>query len=61
MRVLNTAALIIGGILTLRRLVLMDRFHAARVILITAVLCGALLLFVMYCFAEPTCCVFLPA
>jgi hypothetical protein len=41
--VLNTAALAILGFLLLRKLIMMERFFAARVWLITAVLCGLLL------------------
>ena len=43
MFVLNAAALIIIGILILRKLVLMERFFEVRVFLITAFLCGVLL------------------
>jgi hypothetical protein len=41
--VINIAAIIIGSILTLRKLVVMDRCHAARVILFTVILCCLLL------------------
>lgn len=41
----NAVALVILGILLLRKLVLMDRFFKARVYLITAFLCGLLLFF----------------
>jgi hypothetical protein len=54
-RALNIAAMIIGGILLLRRLALMDRYFEARVIVITLVLCGAFLVFVLYCFTDPPC------
>jgi hypothetical protein len=41
--VINIAAIIIGSILTLRKLVVMDRYHTARVILFTVILCCLLL------------------
>jgi hypothetical protein len=54
-RALNIAAMIVGGILLLRRLALMDRYFEVRVIVITLVLCGAFLVFILYCFADPPC------
>ncbi|HVF66121.1 MAG TPA: hypothetical protein VM914_00555 [Pyrinomonadaceae bacterium] len=44
MGVLNTLALIVLGILLLRKLILMDRFFVFRAVLITGFLCGLLLL-----------------
>ncbi|HYY98563.1 MAG TPA: hypothetical protein VE642_08230 [Pyrinomonadaceae bacterium] len=44
MSVINAAALIILGILVLRKLILMDRFFIVRTVLITTFLCGLLLL-----------------
>jgi hypothetical protein len=43
---LNAAALIILGILLLRKLVLLDRFFVVRAVLITMFLCGLLLLLI---------------
>jgi hypothetical protein len=45
-RALNIAALVVLGILLLRRLVLIDRFFVVRAVLITTFLCALLLLFV---------------
>ena len=45
MDVLNTLALVILGVLILRKLVLIDRFFVVRAVLITTFLCGLLLLF----------------
>lgn len=45
MGVINVAALVILGFLLLRKLVSMERFFAARVAIITAILCGLLLYF----------------
>jgi hypothetical protein len=45
MRALNITALVVLGILLLRRLVLVDRFFVVRAVLITTFLCGLLLLF----------------
>jgi hypothetical protein len=44
---INAAALVILGVLLLRKLVLMERFFEVRVYLITAFLCGLLLFFVV--------------
>ena len=46
-------ALIVLGILVLRKLVLMDRFFVVRTVLITTFLCG-LLLFFFFLFLEGT-------
>lgn len=46
MGVINAAALAILGFLLLRKLVSMERYFELRVVLITAFLCGLLLLFV---------------
>lgn len=50
MSVLNTAALVILGIILLRKAVLMERYFEVRVYLITAFLCGLLLFFVAMLF-----------
>lgn len=52
MGVINAAALVILGILVLRKLVLMERFFEVRVYLITTFLCGLLLFFVLYLIAS---------
>jgi len=54
---INTAALVILGILLLRKIVLMERFFEVRVYLITAFLCGVLLFLVVLLIAhdQPTC------
>lgn len=52
MGVLNTAALIILGILLLRKAVLMEPFFETRVYLITAFLCGLLLFLVVLLLAN---------
>lgn len=46
MGLLNTLALIILGILLLRKLILMDRFFVVRAVLITTFLFGLVVLFV---------------
>jgi len=43
--VINAAALVILGFLLLRKLILRDRFFVVRLVLLTAFLCGLLLLF----------------
>ena len=55
MSVINTAALIILGILVLRKVVLMERYFEVRVYLITAFMCWLLLFALSYLFSEPTC------
>lgn len=47
MFVINTAALVILGVLLLRRVVLMERYFGLRVFLITAFLCGVFLFLVV--------------
>jgi hypothetical protein len=49
--VINTAALVILGILLLRKVVLMERYFEVRVFLITAFLCGVFLFLVVSLFA----------
>lgn len=61
MGVINAATLAILGFLLVRKLVLMDRFFAARVCLITAVLYGLLFLAFSYVMTDATCCVPLPS
>ena len=46
MRALNIAALVLLGILLLKKLVLVDRFFVVRAVLITTFLCGLLVLFI---------------
>lgn len=63
MFVINTAALVILGVLLLRKVVLMERYFEVRVYLITAFLCGLLLFFVVsliaageyHCGSTPPC------
>ncbi|HEV7889416.1 MAG TPA: hypothetical protein VGP08_02195 [Pyrinomonadaceae bacterium] len=57
MFIINTVALVILGILLLRKAVLMERFFEVRVYLITAFLCGLLLFFVVSLIAynDPPC------
>jgi hypothetical protein len=43
--VINAAALLILGVLILRKVVLKDRFFVVRAVLVTTFLCGLLLLF----------------
>ncbi len=45
MDVINAAALVILGVLILRRVILVDRFFVVRAVLITTFLCGLLVLF----------------
>ena len=52
MTVINTAALVILGVLLLRKAVLMERYFEMRVYLITAFLCGLLLFLVVSLFAA---------
>lgn len=61
MGVINASALVILGFLLVRKLVLMERFFAARVCLITAVLYGLLFLAFSYVLTDATCCVPLPS
>lgn len=56
MGIINAAALVILGFLLVRKLVLMDRFFAARVCLITAVLYGLLFFAFSYVLPDQTCC-----
>ena len=55
MGVINAATLAILGFLLVRKLVLMERFFAARVCLITAILYGLLFLAFSYVVSEPNC------
>jgi hypothetical protein len=51
----NAAALVILGVLLLRKVVLMERYFEVRVYLITAFLCGLLLFALSYLLGDPPC------
>jgi len=55
--VINAAALLILGVLLLRKAVLMERYFEVRVYLITAFLCGLLLFLVasLVAYNDPHC------
>ncbi len=55
MSVINAAALIILGLLLLRKLVLMERFFEARVYLLTGLLYVPLFIALCYALSDPAC------